>query len=140
MIIFEGVLRRWGHDRPAGAHGPPDRAPRLRLEPRGADAGYIDGVWWPRSDDLAAELPGLLTALTSRLGPARRVVYDRTSWSPTRARLVLGDRPVQLDAHSFELGNTLYVFGRGGGMIVLRVLTSATERNLARSILLDSGV
>ena len=33
---------------------------RLRLKPRGPVTGFVDGGWWPRSRDLAAELPALL--------------------------------------------------------------------------------
>lgn len=140
MIIFEGVLRRFGYGHSSAGQGSPGRAPRLQLKPRGDGDGYIDGTWWPRSSDLVEELPGLLIALGSRVGPARRVVYDRISWSRTPNRLVVGNRVVELDAHRFELGNTLYVFGSSGGMVVLRVITSATDRNLARAALLDSGV
>ncbi|GAB0105894.1 hypothetical protein JMUB6875_48760 [Nocardia sp. JMUB6875] len=138
MIVFEDVLRKWWHDQSVGRLGPPGLEPRLRLAPRGEDVGYIDGVWWPRSGDLAAELPNLLMVLARRLGPARRVVYDRTSWSRAHGRLVLGERTIQLDAYPFELGNTLYVFGRGGGMIVLRVIGSTTDQDIARAILSGS--
>ena len=30
---------------------------RLRLKPKAPRTGYVDGAWWPRSHDLAAELP-----------------------------------------------------------------------------------
>ena len=39
---------------------PPEHTPRLRLKPKAPLSGYVDGAWWPRSDDLAAELPDLL--------------------------------------------------------------------------------
>ncbi len=33
---------------------PPEHTPRLRLKPKAPQSGYVDGAWWPRSDDLAA--------------------------------------------------------------------------------------
>lgn len=118
---------------------PLETTPRLQLRPQGASEGYIDGVWWPRSGALGDELPHLLAALTDRLGPARRVVYDRTSWFRVPRRLVIGDRAIQLDAYPFELGNTLYVYGVNGGMIVLRVIAAATDRHTATATLTDAG-
>jgi hypothetical protein len=44
----------------------PPSAPRLRLRPEaspGAARTALDGAWWPRSGDPAAELPGLILAL-----------------------------------------------------------------------------
>ena len=38
----------------------PKTRPRLRLKPKAPTTGYVDGAWWPRSDDLAIELPDLL--------------------------------------------------------------------------------
>ena len=40
---------------------------RLRLKPKAPTTGWVDGGWWPRSRDLAAELPGLLSVLAVRL-------------------------------------------------------------------------
>ena len=31
---------------------PPEHTPRLRLKPKAPQSGYVDGAWWPRSDDL----------------------------------------------------------------------------------------
>ena len=42
--------------RPSG----PDADVRLRLKPAAPTSGHVDGSWWPRSRDLAAELPDLL--------------------------------------------------------------------------------
>ena len=41
---------------------------RLRLRPKALTTGYVDGAWWPRSRDLAAELPALLAVPAVRLG------------------------------------------------------------------------
>ncbi|MDR3662101.1 MAG: DUF5994 family protein, partial [Mycobacterium sp.] len=35
----------------------------------------LDGAWWPRSTQLATELPGLITGLSDRLGQIDLVGY-----------------------------------------------------------------
>ncbi|MGZ3146446.1 DUF5994 family protein [Lentzea chajnantorensis] len=63
---------------------PADRrglALRLQLKPPGAALGPVDGGWWPWSDELAAELPVLVTALGARLGPVNRVSYRLDTWT-----------------------------------------------------------
>ncbi|WP_157984939.1 DUF5994 family protein [Lentzea terrae] len=41
---------------------------------------FGDGAWWPRSSDLAAELPPLIAALAGRLGRATQVTFNLTAW------------------------------------------------------------
>jgi Family of unknown function (DUF5994) len=50
---------------------------RLRLRPKALTTGYVDGVWWPRSRDLAAELPALLAVPAVRLGETPQVSNNR---------------------------------------------------------------
>jgi hypothetical protein len=50
------------------------------LRPKALTTGYVDGAWWPRSRDLAAELPALLAVLAVRLGEIPRVSYNLTEW------------------------------------------------------------
>jgi hypothetical protein len=57
---------------------PPKNTPRLRLKPKAPATGYVDGAWWPHSDDLPIELPDLLAVLSVRLGPIDRVIYKLT--------------------------------------------------------------
>ncbi len=108
---------------------------RLRLRPRAEDTGYLDGVWWARTHDLAAELPGLFTVLRPRLGPVRRVVYDPTGWAPSARHLQLGSHRIRLDPCRFELFNTMYVCGVQGIVVVLQVIPSTTEGSVANAAL-----
>jgi hypothetical protein len=39
-----------------------------------------DGVWWPRSRNLAVELPQLLASWPAELGDIARVLYSRPDW------------------------------------------------------------
>ncbi|WP_433657576.1 DUF5994 family protein [Nocardia sp. CA-128927] len=108
----------------------------MRLKPKAESGGYVDGAWWPHSPDLTAELPDLLAVLTVRLGPIWRVVYDPAGWSQAPQQLTVGDRVIRLDAYPFEVWNTMYIFGRDTGMIVLRVIPSATDEELAHAALM----
>ncbi|MFI5778950.1 DUF5994 family protein [Nocardia sp. NPDC051570] len=108
----------------------------MRLRPKADSDEYLDGAWWPRSGDLIAELPDLLAVLAVRLGPVRRVVYDRASWSRTPRQIIIDDRAVPLDAYTFELGNTMYIFGSAGAVIVLRVIPSVADPGMAHSALM----
>ncbi|GAB2695025.1 DUF5994 family protein [Nocardia thraciensis] len=121
---------------PAARHRvPPEYTPRLRLKPKARGAEYLDGAWWPRSDDLTAELPDLLAVLAVRLGLIWRVVYDRTGWLPAPAQMIVHDRTVDLDAYLFELHNTMYVYGSDAAMTVLRVIPSTADPDTAHAAL-----
>lgn len=65
---------------PASPEPRSPRLPRLALEPTMAHDGLFDGAWWPRSRDIAAELPDLITALTLHLGRVLRVALDAEGW------------------------------------------------------------
>jgi hypothetical protein len=67
---------------------------RLQLKPAHEAYGFVQGAWWPRSDQLGIELPPLLEALSARLGRIRRVIYDENSWAPAR----FGDSQTQAHA------------------------------------------
>ncbi|WP_131737340.1 DUF5994 family protein [Actinomadura roseirufa] len=47
-------------------------AARLRPAPGDAERGIMNGGWWPRSHDTAAELAELLTAMAIPPDPAAR--------------------------------------------------------------------
>jgi hypothetical protein len=67
---------------------------RLRLRPKALTTGYVDGAWWPRSRDLAAELPALLAVPAVRLGEIPRVSYDLTEWETAPPEITAdGGRP-----------------------------------------------
>lgn len=61
-----------------------ERAPaptaRLSLTPAGSGPGLLDGAWWPRSRDLARELPALTDALDARWGRITHVTVNPTHW------------------------------------------------------------
>jgi hypothetical protein len=74
------------------ATAPPAR-PRLRLQPGLTGHTLLDGGWWPRSSDPAAELPGLILALDQRHGPVTAIMLGRAGWDTSRPRRLRVDDP-----------------------------------------------
>ncbi|MDV5146776.1 DUF5994 family protein [Streptomyces sp. SBC-4] len=83
----------------------------LRLRTTHSREGVLDGAWWPRSRDVATELPALVRALTTHLGPVTRVGLDTDAWEEVPARVVVDDRVVHLD--SFPVGDDTVLITRG---------------------------
>jgi hypothetical protein len=74
----------------------PPPAPRLCLQPDRSARTLLDGGWWPRSADPAAELPGLILALDKRHGPSHpitRLMLGMAGWDPGRPRRLRVDGP-----------------------------------------------
>ncbi|MFF1542241.1 DUF5994 family protein [Streptomyces sp. NPDC058291] len=74
-------------------------AVRLRLVSQPAQGHMprlIDGAWWPRSPDLASELPRLLAGLPPAWGQVTSVLVDEAVWSPFPGRLLVADQVVRL--------------------------------------------
>ncbi len=83
----------------------------LRLETTHERGGVLDGAWWPRSRDVAAELPGLVRALTEHLGAVTRIGLDSAAWDGLPTRLVVDDRVVHIDGSS--VGDDTVLVTRG---------------------------
>lgn len=83
----------------------------LRLETTQSREGALDGAWWPRSRDILAELPGLITALTEHLGPVVSLGLDADAWDDVPARLVVDGRSVRIDR--YPVGDDTVMVTRG---------------------------
>jgi hypothetical protein len=75
----------------------PDLPVRLVLMPPATGPHRLDGAWWPRSHDLARELPGLLAALEQRWPRITRVTVSRSMWRTEPHRLLLADRVLHIN-------------------------------------------
>lgn len=53
---------------------------RLVFAPSPTAQGVVDGSWWPRTRDPAAELPALIAAVTDRLGLVDRITLSADAW------------------------------------------------------------
>ena len=119
---------------------PPEHTPRLRLKPKAPQSGHVDGAWWPRSDDLAAELPDLLAVLSVRLGRIDRVLYNVNEWAkPLSRKLETGGRQVRLDGYGRQPINTIEVLGVYGSRIVLMVVPPNTDPDLAHEAMMTAA-
>jgi hypothetical protein len=67
----------------------PPAALRLRLQPERPAYTLLDGGWWPRSADPAAELPCLILALDERhesFNSVTRIMLGMADWDSSRPR------------------------------------------------------
>jgi hypothetical protein len=117
----------------------PEHTPRLRLKRKAPISGFVDGAWWPHSDDLQAELPDLLSVLSVRLGAIARVMYNLKEWSNAPRRLTIGGSTIRLDGYSRQPANTLEVLDGLGNRIVLLVVPARTDPELAHSIVMAAA-
>jgi hypothetical protein len=104
----------------------PATEPRLRLKPAAPATGHVDGAWWPRTRDLSAELPALLTALGSRLGRVDRVTYQLGEWQAPNRRLSAGEHVVRLEGFRSQRAGSLTVIGWDRRRLTLLVVPPET--------------
>ncbi|MFI9561270.1 DUF5994 family protein [Nonomuraea endophytica] len=72
-------------------------APRLSLNPLLDRTGTVDGAWWPRTRDAAAELPALISAIDQRLGRAvLRVGLHLDAWDHIPRRIPALGRQIRV--------------------------------------------
>lgn len=118
---------------------PPEHTPRLRLKPKAPHTGYVDGAWWPHSDDLTAELPDLLAVLSVRLGRIDRVLYKVSDWAQAPAKPSIGGTSVHLDGYRLQPPNTVEVLGLGMDRIVLLVVPPHTDPDRAHAAMMAAA-
>src|ERR1700752_4150147 len=100
----------------------PENTPRLRLKRKAPSTGFVDGAWWPHSEDLPKGLPDLPSVLSVLLGAVARVTYNLAEWAEAPPRLPTGGRLVRLDGYHRQPPNTLGVLDARGNEIVLLVV------------------
>lgn len=120
-------------------HTPPVHTPRLRLKAKAPQSGYVDGAWWPHSEDLAAELPDLLSVLSVRLGPIGRVIYNVNEWVNPPTKLVTGGRTVRLDGYRLQPVHTVEILGLNRNKVVLLVVSPHTQPEQAHAIMMTAA-
>ncbi|MFE2249970.1 DUF5994 family protein [Streptomyces lavendulae] len=114
----------------------------LRLETTQSRQGLLDGAWWPRSRDVAIELPALITALTAHLGPITRVGLDTSAWQDVPTRLVIDGQVVHLDADPVGDDTVLVTRGHNDHFALLVVppdtTADAAREAMARAVRADN--
>ena len=111
--------------------------PRLRLKPAHRSAGFVQGGWWPLTDQYI-ELGLLLAALSSRSGTIERVIYDETSWASASLRMEFRGHSVILEP-SNTTPNTLTVSGKKFGTLVLLVVPPDTDPTAAHAAVMAAA-
>ena len=117
----------------------PEHTPRLRLKPKASPTGFVDGAWWPASNDLLTELPDLLAVLSVRLGPISHVTYQLGEWATAPVKTVIGGRVVRLAGYRRQPGNTIEVLGLGGTSVVLLVVPTGADAEQAHNTMMAAA-
>ncbi|MEV6926239.1 DUF5994 family protein [Dactylosporangium sp. NPDC051485] len=107
--------------------------PRLSLSSDRVSRAVLNGGWWPRSRDPAAELPGLLAAMTDHYGPIRRLILNSHAWDAGFDRLVVGSGTVQVRWFSTAEPSLLVAITEPGDQVNLLVVPPATSAVTART-------
>ncbi|HEX7309411.1 DUF5994 family protein [Lentzea sp.] len=111
---------------------------RLRLRPKALTTGYVDGAWWPRSRDLAAELPALLAVLAVRLGDIPRVSYTLADWGMAPRQIAVDGVRVRLSGFWSRPAHTLDLVAGDRRRIALLVVPPDTESSAAHHTMMSA--
>ena len=119
-------------------------SPRLRMRAGTAPPGAVEGAWWPRSTELAEQLPAVLIALWEVLGGVERVVYNSACWADDgRCRIAVRGRLVQLSALRTHHPDTIDLVSattrRATTLLVVPVATDPESADRALTTATRSG-
>lgn len=114
-------------------------APRLRLKPKAPQTGYVDGAWWPHSDNLTKELPDLVAGLSVRLGAIDRVRYHLSEWAKAPVKHTADGHLVRLDGYRLQPINTVEVVGLNHDKVLLLVVPPYTDPNYAHTAMMAAA-
>lgn len=118
---------------PAFASGA-DWLPRLLLEPTMARGGLFDGAWWPRTHDVEAELPDLITALNAHLGRVVRVALDPAAWDHVPRSLAVDGQAVRVACFAAGAGTINVTRGLQDHFLYLVVPPGFSEGSAAAAM------
>jgi hypothetical protein len=88
---------------------------RVSVRPDGGSSdSALDGAWWPRTRDLAVEIPELIAALDRRGIEIERFTYPLGAWGPAPRKIVVGGRTVRTGGFSAMDPQTVCLTTNGG--------------------------
>ena len=108
--------------------------PRLVLEAPMSASGLFDGAWWPRSHDITAELPDLITALSAHLGRIRRVALDTAAWADVPRSLTVNGDMVKIACLPTSAGTISLSLGIQDHLLLLVVPPETAWRTAAAAM------
>jgi Family of unknown function (DUF5994) len=122
----------------------PPAGPRLLVQPDHSVPTLLDGGWWPRSADPAAELPGLILALDERHRRITRVMLGTAGWDAPRLRELrvdgpAGSRVVRLGWFATMPAGLLTAISAGDERIDLVTIPSHTSEQDARAAMAQAA-
>ncbi|MGN9847419.1 DUF5994 family protein [Nonomuraea sp. H19] len=114
---------------------------RLSLNPLLDRSGTVDGAWWPRTRDAAAELPALISAVDRRLGRAvLRVALYRDAWDHIPRRIPARGRQVRVSWFRSSDPHLITLSIAGTAPITLLVVAPDTANGPATAALTHAAV
>jgi hypothetical protein len=111
----------------------------LRLKPKAQATGYVDGGWWPRSRDLAAELAALAEVLAVRLGRIERVAYGLSAWDTAPRKVDVDGFRVRLEGFTYQDQNIVHVSGSRSGRLSLLVVPPGMTDTAGHDAMMAAG-
>ncbi|WP_208719850.1 DUF5994 family protein [Amycolatopsis circi] len=105
------------------------------MKPAGARRSKVDGGWWPRSAELAKELPSLAHCLEQRVGLVTRVGYHLEAWGLAEREVRLGGRTVRLEGFRSTDPDMITVIGTDSRWVHLLVIRPEAPGGVARAVL-----
>jgi hypothetical protein len=125
-------------ERESAISAAPPAEPRLLLQGDHAGPAPLDGGWWPRSADPAAELPGLILALDKLHGHVTRVMLGAADWNASRPRRIQvggAGRVVRLGWFaSMPAGLLTAIFVNGQRTDLVTIPPDASEQDAAKAM------
>ncbi|MEU9122495.1 DUF5994 family protein [Streptomyces sp. NPDC048506] len=127
---------------PADLARPPHHAPppvaRLTIAPHTDTVRRIDGVWWPHSADLLAELPELLTALPFDWPRITHATVNGAAWPALPAHILVAGHVVRLRRTTGRAGqDTVCLVSPGNGRWDLMIIPPGTPEPEAVRIMAE---
>lgn len=111
---------------------------RLQLNSFRLASAHIDGAWWPRSPQLADELPGLVASVSDRLGQVVMVGYHRKGWDETPPLVEIAGRTIELLSFTSDEPASLIIIGEDGRHITLQVIPPEADEQAAQRVFCES--
>jgi hypothetical protein len=105
----------------------PDGQARLELKPPGPVTGFVDGAWWPRSNDLAREARPLLAAIAPLRGATLRLNYDLAAWTNTAHSIMAAGTRVHLDGFRGRPPDRILLTDKTNRSVTLLVIPPDTD-------------
>jgi hypothetical protein len=104
-----------------------DGPARIELKPPGPATGFVDGAWWPHSNDLARESVPLIATIAPLRGQTLRVSYDMDAWTNVEHAVVVDGVRVHLDGFRGRSPDRVLLTDKNNHSLTLLVIPPTTD-------------